>query len=139
MDPVDISLTRALAPVLRDLESTGSVVPAVRDGNWSGIPGQLTGNVSGPDGFGQGVFVMAGEPVPEQIASVADQVQEWAVEELCSVGRSTNWPPCPQHPATHPLAAVVRGDDAVWICPKTEVVVGQIGRLPAPRSRGRAY
>jgi hypothetical protein len=136
---VDISLTQALAPVLRDLENTAPVVyPTVRDGDWSGIDGQLTGMVSGPDGSGWGVYVMAAQPVPEQIAMAADQVQEWAVEELCSIGRPTNWPPCPEHPHTHPLAPVVRGGAAVWMCPKTEDVVSDIGRLPEPRSRDRA-
>jgi hypothetical protein len=136
---VDISLTRALAPVLRDLERTGPAVPAtVRDGDWSGVDGQLTGTVSGPSGSRWGVYVMAGEPAPEQIASVADQVQEWAVEELWTIGLPTNWPPCPEHPHTHPLAAVVRDGDAVWMCPATEAVVSEIGRLPEPSRRDRA-
>jgi len=139
MELVDISLTEALGPVLRDLESTSPDLRAVvRDGSWPGIDGQLTGTISGPGRFGQGVFVMAGEPVPEQIAAVADQVQEWAVEELCSIGQPTNWPQCPEHPHTHPLTPVVRGGEAVWMCPKTELVVGEIGGLPAPRSRSRA-
>jgi hypothetical protein len=136
---VDISLTQALAPVLRDLESTSPAVHAtVRDGDWSGIDGQLTGTVSGPSGSRWGVYAMAGEPVPEQIASVADQVQEWAVEELWSIGLPTNWPPCPEHPHTHPLAAAVRDGTAVWRCPATEAVVSEIGQLPAPRGRDRA-
>jgi hypothetical protein len=40
---------------------------------------------------------------------VTDQVQEWAVEELCSFGGPTNWPECPLHSDFHPLSAVVRG------------------------------
>jgi hypothetical protein len=59
---------------------------------------------------------------------VADQVQEWAVEELCSVGKPTNWAQCPEHP----LAPVVSEGRAVWTCPKTGNVVAKIGHLPAP-------
>jgi hypothetical protein len=60
---------------------------------------------------------------------VADQVQEWAVEELCSVGRPTNWPQCPRHPQSHPLVAVLREGLAVWVCPKTADVVCEVGHL----------
>ena len=52
--------------------------------------------------------------------------------------RADNWPPCPEHPHTHPLAAVVREGDAVWMCPATEAVVSEIGRLPEPSRRDRA-
>jgi hypothetical protein len=75
--------------------------------------------------------------VPEQIAWVADQVQEWAVEELWTAGQPTNWPPCPEHPGTHPLAPAVHGGAAEWMCPKSERVVSEIGRLPGSRSQER--
>ena len=129
---MDIALAEALAPVLRDLENSGSVVPDVRDEQWDGIEGQVTAMLYSPPGWAQGVWAMTGEPRPERIASVADQVQEWAVEELCSLGRPTNWPPCPQHPGTHPLSPVVSGARAVWNCPKTGDVVAEIGQLPVP-------
>ena len=76
---------------------------------------------------------MTGEPLPQRIASVADQVQEWAVEELCAVGRPTNWPPSPQHPHSHPLSAVVQEGQAVWSCPKTGYVPAGIGQLGQDR------
>jgi hypothetical protein len=78
---------------------------------------------------------MISESLPERIASVTDQVQDWAVEELGSIGGPTNWPQCPQHPDSHPLAAVVREGRAVWHCPKTGPVVSEIGQLPTPGDR----
>ena len=135
---MDTALADALAPVLRDLRTSGSVLPAVRDQQWGGIEGQATAYLYSPDGSGQGVSVMTGEPAPQQIASVADQVQEWAVEELCSVGRSTNWPLCPEHPSSHPLSPVVQGGQAVWACPATGRQVSEIGHLgPGPGATGR--
>jgi hypothetical protein len=122
-------LADALTPVLRDLETTGSVRPVLRDEQWSDYPGQMTAMLCSPDGAGQGVSAMADEPRPERVASVADQVQEWVVEELCSVGRPTNWPPCPEHPRTHPLSAVVRDGRAVWACPKSGQLICEIGQL----------
>jgi hypothetical protein len=47
---VDAALAEALAPVLRDLESSGSVIPEVGDDQWAGIDGQLTGLLRSPDG-----------------------------------------------------------------------------------------
>jgi hypothetical protein len=38
------------------------------------------------DGTAQGVFAMAAESLPQRIASVADQVQERAVEALWRAG-----------------------------------------------------
>jgi hypothetical protein len=130
---VDGTLAEALAPVLRDLENSGSVIPEVRDNQWSDVEGQATAMLHSPDGSGQGVYVMAGESLAQRIASVADQVQEWAVEELCAVGRPTNWPHCPQHRSSHPLSAVERDGRAVWTCPVTGDPASDIGQL------GRAH
>ncbi len=126
---MDSALAEALTPVLRDLETTGSVRPLIRDEQWSDYPGQVTAMLGSPDGTGQGVSAMAGEPWAERVAAVADQVQDWVVEELCSLGRPTNWPPCPAHPQSHPLSAVVRDGRAVWACPRTDQVISGIGQL----------
>ena len=80
------------------------------------------------DGNGMGVSVHLGVPRPEQVAQVADQVQGWAVEELWG-SVPTNWPPCPQHPTTHPLQAVVRDGAARWICPEDGTAVAVVGAL----------
>ncbi len=129
---MDNALAEALTPVLRDLENSGSVTPDVRDEQWSTVGGELTAMLYSPGGWGQGVFAITGEPLPVRIASVADQVQEWAVEELCSIGQPTNWPQCPHHPHSHPLSAVERDGLAVWTCPKTGHTVCEIGQLAHP-------
>jgi hypothetical protein len=129
---LDTALEEALAPVLSDLESTGSVIPEVRDEPWLATAEQVTAMLYSADGSGQGISARPADPLPERIASVADQVQEWVVEELCSVGRPTNWPQCPQHPHSHPLTAVERDGRAVWACPTTAGVVREIGQLANP-------
>jgi hypothetical protein len=131
---VDIALAEAIAPALRDLATSEFVIAEVRDGQWGNSDGLATGMLFGPDGSGQGVSVMIGEPLPERIVVATDQVQDWAVEELWSIGRPTNWPRCPEHPQSHPLSAMARDDLAVWACPKTGHVVSEIGQLPAPGS-----
>jgi len=131
-DLVDTALSEALAPVLQDLRTCGAPVPEVRDNQWSDFPGQATAMLHDVDGTAQGVFAMAAESLPERIASVADQVQEWAVEALWRAGRPASWPECPEHPGSHPLAAAVQHDRAVRVCPKTRHLVGDIGRLSTP-------
>jgi hypothetical protein len=129
---VDIALSEALAPVLRDLGNSGALVPDIRYKQWSDFPGHVTAMLYGPDGSGQGVSAMAAESLPQRIASVADQVQEWAVEALWSAGRPATWPECPEHPNSHPLTATVREDRAVWICPQTGHLVNGVGQLHTP-------
>jgi hypothetical protein len=85
-DLVDIALSEALVPVLRDLGTCGARVPDVRDEQWSDFPGQVTAMLHDTDGTAQGVFAMAAESLPQRIASVAVQVQERAVEALGRAG-----------------------------------------------------
>ena len=80
------------------------------------------------DGQGQGILVPDGDR-PRQLARVADQVQEWAVEELWYLGRPATWPECPFHPESHPLEPAVIADTALWQCPKTAEPMGAIGEL----------
>jgi hypothetical protein len=129
---VDIALSEALALVLRDLGNSGAPVPDVRDKQWSNFPGQMTAMLHDTDGTAQGVFAMASESLPQRIASVADQVQEWAVEALWHAGGPATWSECPMHPNSHPLTATVQEDRAVWICPRTGHLLNDIGRLRAP-------
>jgi hypothetical protein len=84
------------------------------------------------DGTAQGVFAMAAESLPQRIASVAGQVQKWAVEALWRAGRPATWPECPELPDSHPLTATVQEDRAVWICPRTGHMLNEAGRLRDP-------
>ena len=128
---MDSKLSEALAPVLDDLRNSRGPVPEVRDAQWSDFPGQVTAMLHAADGSAQGVSVMAPEPFPQRVVSVAEQVQEWAVEELWRAGRRAVWPECPQHPNSHPLAPTVREDHAVWTCPKSGHAADRIGSLHA--------
>ena len=128
---MDSKLSEALAPVLDDLRNSRGPVPEVRDAQWSDFPGQVTAMLHAADGSAQGVSAMAPEPFPQRVASIVDQVQEWAVEALWREGRPAAWPECPQHPGSHPLAPAVREDRAVWTCPRSGHAVGGIGSLRA--------
>lgn len=129
---MDIALSEALAPVLDDLRNSGGPVPEIRDEQWSSFPGQVTAMLWAADGSGQGVSAMAAEPLAQRIASVADQVQDWAVEELCRTHRPATWPECPWHPDSHPLAAMIREGQAVWACPQSDRATSSIGSFRAP-------
>lgn len=80
------------------------------------------------DGGGRGVRVDRRAADSERIATVADQVQEWAIEELWGTGVA-NRPPCPHHQDRHPLRTSVRDGTAVWVCPADDAKVSPIGAL----------
>jgi hypothetical protein len=121
-------LERALRPVLDDLRSTGAPVPRIEPSDWSGDTDRPGAMLWSPDGSGRGVAVTLGRPLAEQVVDVADQVQEWAVEELWG-SAPTNWPPCPRHPTTHPLEARLVTGAAWWVCPHEGRAVSEIGHL----------
>ncbi|MFI5931026.1 hypothetical protein [Actinoplanes sp. NPDC051494] len=126
---MDGDLVAALGPVLHDLGGLSGVLPEVRDEPWAGAPGTAGVMLYASDGSGMGVAVTLGQARSVQVAEVADQVQEWAVEALWMLGRPTNWPPCPHHPAAHPLAPMEEGGRAFWTCPVSVVQVCEIGDL----------
>jgi hypothetical protein len=101
----------------------------VVDDGWTGDPGSAGAMLWSADGdHGSGVSVQVGGSRPEQVAQVADQVQDWVVDELWG-STATNWPPCPQHPTTHPLRAAVSDGAARWTCPRTGTPVAVVGAL----------
>lgn len=124
-------LARALHPILHDLAGPNGVQPDVRDQPWQDYPRTASAFLYAADGSGMGIWIHLGQPASTQVAALAEQVQEWAVEALWLLGRSTSWPPCPQHPDSHPLAAVERAGRAVWVCPATATEAGEIGTLAA--------
>jgi hypothetical protein len=126
---VHVELARALAPVLSDLTTTGWPVFEVVDEDWTGDPDFASARLWDDDGsHGSGVSVRLGVPRPHQVVQAADMVQEWVIEELWGTTR-TNWPPCPQHPTTHPLQAELRDDAAWWTCPRDGTAVAVVGAL----------
>jgi hypothetical protein len=116
-----LRLRDALDVVLAELQRTSGLRPFLeeRDG-WVMLRNQ--------DGQGQGVQ-LRGEGEPDELAQLADQVQEWAVEELWNRGRSTSWPECKFHPNSHPLEPAVVAGAAWWRCPKNAERVAAIGAL----------
>lgn len=135
---VDPVLAAVLAPLLRDLEAAGVPEPRLGDAEpgFAEPPGVL---LYAPGGSGRGVRLLADAPRPEQLAHLADEVQEWAVEALWSIGRPAVWPHCPEHPGSHPLRPQVADQytdsaRAVWCCPRSGRVVAAIGELPRAAS-----
>ena len=149
MDDIDDELAACLAPVLRDLAAGNVPAPRLQKSSWHVHPDTLEIMVFAPNGSGQGVSIQRGEPFVDQLARLADQVQEWAVEALWAIGRSAVWPECPEHPNSHPLRVDVSADQtgverAVWRCPKSNVVAFAVGEMPTMpesvptvRKRGR--
>lgn len=120
---------RALDPVIADLRASGGPLPASIGELYGDAGSQLIRNFVGRGGS-RGIRMPVGERLAEQIAFVADEVQEWAVEE--NWGRDSNWPKCPRHPTTHPLEVVVVNGDAVWRCGADLVPIARVGELGEP-------
>lgn len=119
-------LTEAVAPVFRDLRRATMAVPQITEADWSGGPDVVTALLVSSDGSSTGVHVSRSTTEAERVAELADQVQEWAIEQLWGHG-PTNWPPCTLHPNSHPLTATTRESLAVWACPIEDVVIAPIG------------
>ena len=121
-------MQQALAPVLHDLKGGAIAAPRIEAGDWTGDADYPSVMLWSSTGSGMGVQVSRLAPRSERIASVADQVQEFVIEELWRQA-PTNWPPCPRHPRTHPLKATAQDDTAVWVCPVDDSLVAVIGTL----------
>jgi hypothetical protein len=124
---VDELLWESIEPVLHDLRGAGISPPRFEDSDWIVSPNRVAAKLRSPDGDSTGVSVSRSDPVHERVAELADQVQEWAIEELW--GRGSNWPQCPQHPSSHPMQATTRDGAAVWACPADRAVAVAIGTL----------
>jgi hypothetical protein len=128
----------ALAPVLLDLRAADVIVPEVRYEAWDRGPGYVCACIApaGRTVGSLGVWVELAASGSEQVAQLAEQVQEWEVEELCATGRSATWPECPEHPNTHPLEPVVTHEGAaIWRCPRSALAICAIGELGGKRRR----
>lgn len=124
-------LREAMAPVLRDIQVSGAIPPAIQEETHDAVDDEWIGVMLwSSDGTGMGVFIPAEPIAAEQVARLAEQVQEWEIEELASVGRSATWPECPEHPNSHPLQpAADDSNRAVWRCPRSGRVISQVGAL----------
>lgn len=125
---MDEVLRQAMEPVLRDLRGVALAPVRIEADDWTGDEEWPSAMLWSTDGSGTGVSVRRSAATAERVASVAEQVQEWAFEELWGHA-PTNWPPCPSHPDNHPLTPAARGGQAVWLCPGDQAVVARIGAL----------
>ena len=125
---VHVLLREALEPALRDVVATGAPMPDVRDDDWAADADTASAMLWSRDGSGAGIQVRMSAPEPDRVAQVADQVQEFVIEELARLG-ATNWPVCPRHPTTHPMEAASEDGVAVWVCPADAIPVSSIGTL----------
>jgi hypothetical protein len=119
------AIDRALGLILDDLAAGGVPLPRVEPSTWQTWEPSESLVLFAADDSGMGVWLDPDLPDDQALAHLADQVQDWAVEELARVARPTNWPVCEAHPANHPRRAVVEDGRAVWACP-----VGVAGSLP---------
>ncbi|MDN7122716.1 hypothetical protein INN71_15100 [Nocardioides sp. ChNu-153] len=125
---MDVLLEQAIAPVMRDLVRSGIAPPRLLDYDWLDDTAVASAMLHTPDGAGTGITVSRLATEAEQVAWVADAVQEAVIDYLMPTGPN-NWPPCPLHPRNHPLLAAVHDEAAVWECPKTGSRVAAIGAV----------
>jgi hypothetical protein len=124
-------LRQAAAPVLRDMAASGAIVLDIREEAREDRGAAVCAWVTRADGVsGMGIWVQRDGSPAERVAALAEQLQEFEVEELCAAGRSATWPECPQHPNSHPLEPVAADQHtAVWRCPRSGAVICAIGDL----------
>lgn len=128
---MNILLGQALHRVFADLVATGVPVPRAEPSDWQTWEPSESAYLWSEDGTGRGVWVDPSLAEPERVAMVAEQVQELVVEDMPRLHLPTNWPPCPEHPRTHPLEARATAAAAVWACPQNGQPAFEIGRVRA--------
>jgi hypothetical protein len=126
-DGEGVVLREVMAPVVWDILTSGAVLPVIQDEAYPEDDETFCVWLWGSDGTGLGVWIYEARLGAEQVAWVAEQVQDWEIEELAAVGRSATWPVCPDHPDSHPLDAVVDDGNAVWRCPRSGRTISAIG------------
>ena len=86
---------------------------------------------------GQGVSVWLPSSQTDRIASLAEQMQSWKLDELDPTGQCREpWPECPLHPVRHSLDPDDRPGVPVWCCPESCQVIAEIGSLGSPLPEG---
>jgi hypothetical protein len=121
----------ALELVALDLVAGGVPLPRIERRKWQDWEPSESVWLFAADGSGMGVWLNLGLSDADGLAHLADQVQDWAVEELARLGRPSNWPVCAAHPVNHPMRPVVEQGRAAWACPAgggASVPIGDVSR-----------
>jgi hypothetical protein len=120
-------LAARLARIVRDLEATAGVDLSFRDEPcWDDGPSCMLWEESGS---GTGILFYDDQTEAEDIAKLADRIQETVIDSRWFMGiKPVAWPECPVH-RSHPLDALTDGDEAVWVCPKDTTIRVPIGSL----------
>jgi len=120
-------LAARLALIVADLEATAGVELSFRDEPfWDDGPSCMLWEQSGSSA---GIRFERFATQAEDVAQLADQIQEVVIDSRWFSGiNPVAWPECPTH-RTHPLAAVTEGDRALWVCPKDSTIRFPIGSL----------
>lgn len=126
---MDELLAEAMAPVLRDVERAGLLAPQMDDTDWIGHADYVSAMMWDRAGDGgTGISVPRNAGLVTRVVVAAGQVQEWVIKSQLWGAAPTNWPPCPVHPDTHPLQALlVDGQTAAWTCPCDQVAIAPVG------------
>jgi hypothetical protein len=127
-------LSETVAPLLRDLAATGMRLPDIRPEahHVSGMEG-VGAWIHEPDGCGSGIDIATDLPPAERVERLAEQIQNWAADQLHDAGRKPEWPLCPQHPACNRASPEVVDGSPVWVCGEGPHVISAIGSLPKSR------
>src|SRR5437667_5067956 len=123
---------RILPPILHDLAATCAVPFEIGDVKVErrAMAMEVSFAVCAPLGSEtQVTFLGTGKP-PQDIADLADKVQDVATDALWFEGLSKVWPECLEHPESHALRPTVAAERPVWRCPLTREVIAEIGSLP---------
>ncbi len=125
MNIVNPALSEAFELGADDVRRTTRLRPQLEDDDWMRNPG-FASAMLGFEGHGgqSGVKVDLAASPADELVCLAKEIQEEVIDELWGA-----WPACPLHPAGHPLAPNEFEGQAVWVCPATGRVVGQVGRL----------
>lgn len=130
-------LWEAVAPLLRDMEATGQARPDIQAEAHAGPGvGVVCAWIRDPGGTGRQITVLPPEQRGDQLADLAEQLQDWASDAQADL-QQPRWPDCPAHPGAHRLEPEATGETALWYCPQTMRVIAEIGALDSPR-RGPA-
>jgi hypothetical protein len=126
---VEISLADALELVVRDLKRTGGLTLRALDEPVDNLYGYESVWLLSGRRWRTGLSAPLEMGSAERVVHVADQVQEFVLEELGRLGRPATWPECSEHPGSHPLEARLGDGGPGWVCPKSGRTVAGIGGL----------